>query len=125
MAYDQALAARVEAVLAELNPPNLENEKMFGGVGYLVRGNIACGIRKDKLVVRVGKDAYQDALGQPGADVFDITGRPMTRLGLTGSRCSKSVCGPARLGGKGAGFHADPAGKITSRFSPGSRIRLK
>jgi hypothetical protein len=78
MAYDQALAARVEAVLAELNPPNLENKKMFGGVGYLVRGNMACGIHKDNLVVCVGKGGYEDALSQPGVDVFDITGRPMT-----------------------------------------------
>ena len=91
MSYDQALAARVEDVLAELNPPNLENKKMFGGVGYLVRGNMACGIQKDKLVVRVGKDTYQDALGQPGADVFDITGRPMTGWVLVSPAAVKSA----------------------------------
>jgi len=78
MAYDTALASRVEDMLAELNLPLLENKKMFGGVSCMVQGNMACGVLDDYLIVRVGKDAYEDALRQPGTSEFGTTGRPMT-----------------------------------------------
>ena len=52
-------------------------KKMFGGVGYLLNGNMACGVHKDYLIVRVGPDNYSDALEEPHTKVFDITGRPM------------------------------------------------
>ena len=51
---------------------------MFGGVGYLFQGNMACGVNGEDLIVRVGKENYQNALADPDAGVFDITGRPMT-----------------------------------------------
>jgi TfoX/Sxy family transcriptional regulator of competence genes len=50
---------------------------MFGGIGYMVQGNMACGIQKGKLIVRVGRDAYQDALRRPHSTLFDMTGREM------------------------------------------------
>ena len=50
---------------------------MFGGVAYLLEGNMAVGIHKDSLMVRVGPDGHEEALSQPGVSVFDITGRPM------------------------------------------------
>ncbi len=50
---------------------------MFGGICYLTHGNIACGVLQDKLIVRVGKHAYQEALEKPGAAPFDVTGHPM------------------------------------------------
>ena len=76
MAYDEALATRVSAVLGSI--PNLVEKKMFGGVGYLVNGNMACGVHKQYLIVRVGPDRYQEALAQEHTKVFDITGKPMT-----------------------------------------------
>lgn len=78
MAYDQDLAERIDRTLDNLNPPKLIDKKMFGGIGYLVQGNMACGVLADKLIVRVGRDAYDDALQKPGAGLFDTTGRPMT-----------------------------------------------
>lgn len=51
---------------------------MFGGIGFMVRGNMACGVNKDDLIVRVGPDKYQEALDQTHTKVFDMTGRPMT-----------------------------------------------
>jgi len=77
MAYDKNLAARMQKILDDLNPPALVEKKMFGGVGYLVRGNIACGVHKDELIVRVGSDGFMDALNRPGARPFDMTGKPM------------------------------------------------
>ena len=114
MAYNQGLAVRVETLLDELHPSDLVSKKMFGGVGYMVRGNMACGIHKDKLIVRVGKDAYLDALGQPGAGVFDITGRPMTGWIILNG-CIGKGHGLNRLGGKGIGIRANPASEITHR----------
>jgi len=77
MAYDKNLAARMQKLLDDLNPPALVEKKMFGGVGYLVRGNMACGVHKDELIVRVGSDGFMDALNRPGARPFDMTGKPM------------------------------------------------
>lgn len=75
MAYDENLAERVRQALGE--QPELVEKKMFGGVGYLVRGNMACGIHKDMLVVRVGPERYEETLMMPFTLPFDITGRPM------------------------------------------------
>ena len=76
MAYDETLALRVSTALASLS--NLAEKKMFGGVGYLLNGNMACGVYKEYLIVRVGPDHYDEALEKEHTKVFDITGRPMT-----------------------------------------------
>jgi hypothetical protein len=44
----------------------------------MLRGNMACGVHKDKLVVRVGPDGYEAAMARPHTLPFDITGRAMT-----------------------------------------------
>jgi TfoX/Sxy family transcriptional regulator of competence genes len=76
MAYDEGLAERIREVLGEL--PGLVEKKMFGGVGFMLRGNMACGVNGSDLIVRVGPEGYEAALGRPYAGVFDMTGRPMT-----------------------------------------------
>ncbi len=78
MAYDETLAKRVDAALEKLNPPKLVDKKMFGGIGFMVQGNLACGVIDDRLIVRVGKEAYEEVLTKPGVGLFDITGRPMS-----------------------------------------------
>jgi hypothetical protein len=75
VAYDQDLARRIRQVLA--GEPDLVEKKMFGGVGFLLRGNMACGVHGDNLIVRVGPERYPEALARPHARVFDMTGRPM------------------------------------------------
>jgi TfoX/Sxy family transcriptional regulator of competence genes len=60
MAYDEILAKRVGTALGNL--PNLTEKKMFGGAGYLINGNMACGVHKEFLIVRVGPDHCQEAL---------------------------------------------------------------
>ena len=76
MAYDEILGLRIREILA--NVSGLEEKKMFGGVGFLVNGNMACGVHKDNLIVRVGPENYQSALDKEHTRVFDMTGRPMT-----------------------------------------------
>jgi TfoX/Sxy family transcriptional regulator of competence genes len=75
MAYDPELEARID--LAALHWPGLGKKKMFGGVGYLLNGNMAFGILKRSLVVRCGPEAQGRYLALPGVSVFDVTGRPM------------------------------------------------
>jgi len=75
MAYDEGLAQRMREILADV--PELHEKKMFGGIGYMVRGNMACGVHGDAVIVRVGADRYEEALSEPHTSRFDLTGRPM------------------------------------------------
>jgi TfoX/Sxy family transcriptional regulator of competence genes len=75
MPYDEMLALRIRAVLGSL--PDLDEKKMFGGVGFLLNGNMACRVHKNDLIVRVGPAGYEQALSRPHTRSFDMTGRPM------------------------------------------------
>ena len=75
MAYDKALAERVRTVLTAQE--GLIEKTMFGGIAFMVGGNICCGVLNDELMVRVGVDAHAHALAQPEVRNFDLTGRPM------------------------------------------------
>jgi hypothetical protein len=75
MAFSESLAQRIRDALARKK--NIEAKKMFGGVGFLLKGNMLVGIWKNSLIVRVGPDGYEDSLLEPHVKEFDITGRPM------------------------------------------------
>lgn len=75
MAYNEDLAERVKNILGE--KPGFNMKKMFGGVCYLLNGNMACGVLNNDLIVRVGPQNYDKFLKLPGIKKFDITGRPM------------------------------------------------
>jgi len=76
MPYDQSLAQRIRDELKKL--PGLQEKLMFGGIGFLVQGNIACGVHGQELIVRVGPERYEQALSQPNTRPFDMTGKPMS-----------------------------------------------
>jgi TfoX/Sxy family transcriptional regulator of competence genes len=75
MACDESLAQRVRTILS--STPGLTEKKMFGGLGFLVHGNMAGGVHGRRLIVRVGQERYDEALSRPHASPFDLTGRPM------------------------------------------------
>jgi TfoX/Sxy family transcriptional regulator of competence genes len=76
MAYDEQLADRVRELLA--GDDSVTERAMFGGLAFLVSGNMAVGISNTtELMVRVGPDATDDALSRPHTQLFDMTGRPM------------------------------------------------
>jgi hypothetical protein len=75
MAFSEALAERARHLLARRK--NVEEKKMFGGVGFLLNGNMLVGVWKDSLIVRLGPDGGDEALKEPHVKEFDITGRPM------------------------------------------------
>lgn len=74
MAYDETLAARVRSLLE--GRPGYSERRMFGGLCFMLNGNMACGIIKDELMVRLPPDGYDEALSQPYARPMDFTGRP-------------------------------------------------
>lgn len=75
MAYDRDLAERVRAEIGE--HPALTEREMFGGIGFLIGGNMAVGVTGDELMVRTGGEVHDDVIARPGARPFDMTGRPM------------------------------------------------
>ena len=75
MAYDEALAGRVRERLSD--NPEISERKMFGGIAFMLSGNMAVGVSKDDLMVRIDPDEQDEALAQPSVRVFDMSGRPM------------------------------------------------
>ena len=75
MAYDEQLEKRLHELVARRN--DCHAQKMFGGVGFLLRGNMCFGIWKDSLILRLGESQAQNALKNKNVKPFDITGRAM------------------------------------------------
>lgn len=75
MAYDEGLAQRVREILEE--KPGYNEKKMFGGICFLLHGNMACGILDYDIIIRVGPEQYEKSLKLPYTRIFDFTGRPM------------------------------------------------
>ena len=75
MAYDETFAARIRDNLSHHS--SIAERKMFGGLAFMLSGNMCCCVTEHGLMVRVGPDAYENALSQPHAGLMDLTGRPM------------------------------------------------
>ena len=75
MTYNAGIADRVVKVLE--GRESLTERKMFGGITFMLNGNMCCGVTNDDLMVRVGAGGLEDALDQPHARPMDFTGRPM------------------------------------------------
>ncbi len=75
MPYDERLAGRVRAVMA--NADGVRERKMFGGLAFLLNGNMCCGLVRNDLMVRVGPDDYEQSLQRAHARAMDFTGKPM------------------------------------------------
>jgi TfoX/Sxy family transcriptional regulator of competence genes len=78
MAFDEAVAGRVREALA--GAPDVVEKKMFGGIAFMIHGNMCCGVIGDRLMLRVGPGGYEAALVRPHARPMDFTGRPMKGL---------------------------------------------
>jgi TfoX/Sxy family transcriptional regulator of competence genes len=76
MPHDPDLADRMEAALRERGA-DPQPRKMFGGVAFMVGGNMSYGTSNEEMHVRVGPDAYEAALAREGARLMDLTGRVM------------------------------------------------
>jgi hypothetical protein len=74
MAYDEQLAERVRDALALRE--DVAEQRMFGGIAFMLAGNMACGVLGDDLIVRVGPEEHERTLAEPDVRPFDFTGRP-------------------------------------------------
>jgi TfoX/Sxy family transcriptional regulator of competence genes len=104
MAYDTSLASRVRDVLGD--NPEVGEREMFGGIAFLLSGNMAVGVSKDELMVRVDPDEYEDVLAQPGVRAFDMTGRPMRGWVLVAPEATAEQADLRRWVGTGVDFAA-------------------
>ena len=95
MAYDERLAARVRALLAAR--ADVSERKMFGGLTFMVGGNMCCGVNGEELIVRLDPGREDDALARPHARPMDLTGHRMRGFitvhpdGLAGSQLDRWV----------------------------------
>jgi TfoX/Sxy family transcriptional regulator of competence genes len=75
MAYSKSLAARIRQAVGRR--AGIDEKKMFGGVGFLLGGNMLVGVWQNSLIARLGPEQGRSALSEPHVRPFDITGRPM------------------------------------------------
>ena len=75
MAYDEKFATRIRKALGKRK--GLVAKQMFGGIAFLLNGNMCVGIHKDELIVRLEPDETGAMLARPHTRIFDLTGRPM------------------------------------------------
>jgi len=76
MAFDEKLAARIRNQLGKKK--GLTEKKMFGGIAFLLNGNMSCGVHRDEMIVRLAPNETDAALAQKHTRVFDLSGgRPM------------------------------------------------
>ncbi len=75
MAYDVAIADDIRARIGSHD--GVTEREMFGGIAFMINGNMAVGVSGNELMVRVGKEAHDEAVALPGARMFDMSARPM------------------------------------------------
>lgn len=76
MAYDTDLADRIRRAL----PDHVGEKKMFGGICFLDRGNMACGVVQDKLMLRLDRELVARYRQEPHTADMDFTKRPMPSM---------------------------------------------
>ena len=78
MAYDEALSERIRDVLK--NTKGVVEKKMFGGIAFMLDGNMTCGITGELLMLRLGDEGAAAALKEKHTRAMDFTGRPMKSM---------------------------------------------
>lgn len=73
--FDNKVADRVRRFLRSKD--EVTERQMFGGVAFMLRGNMICAVGKKHLMVRVGVAEYEAALRVPDAHPMQFTGKPM------------------------------------------------
>ena len=99
MAFDEQLAENIRRLLGR--EAGLVEKKMFGGLAFLINGNMSVGVHGKELIVRIDPKATEAVLKEPGVRIFDITGRPMKGwllVGAAGVKDSTSLAQWVRRG---------------------------
>ena len=104
MAFDEKLAERVRGHVGKRN--GLSEKKMFGGLAFLLHGNMSCGVHGNELIVRIDPETMESALAEPGARIFDMAGRPMKGWLLVGAGALKGEAALAKWVRRGLDYAA-------------------
>ncbi len=107
MAYDEKLAARIRKLIA--NDDRMTERKMFGGIAFMLNGNMFCGIVRENLMARIRPEEYEDALAHPYARPMDFTGRPSKGMVFVG---------PGGFAGKGLASWLERSRKFVETLPP-------
>jgi len=83
MAYDETLAERIRGVLAKKR--GITEKKMFGGIAFLLHGNMICGVVRTNLMLRLGNEGAGQALARNHVREMDFTGKPMKSMVYVGA----------------------------------------
>jgi hypothetical protein len=121
MPFDEHLAERLRDLFG-INP-EISERKMFGGLAFMHRGHMCCGIIDHELMVRVGPDAYGPMLGEAHTRPMDFTGRPLTGMVMVDPA---GVAGPKALGAwvdRGIAFTDSLPPKKPSKPKPRKRLK--
>jgi hypothetical protein len=109
MAYDESLSKRITELIkgkkARLNDAvgqGFTHKEMFGGIAYLLNGNMCVGVNKEELIIRYDPKKYEEVTKDKHVRPFDITGRPMKGWALVNNEGAKGnglkKCPPDRTG---------------------------
>ncbi len=104
MAFDEQLADRVRDLI--VGHGEVSERKMFGGIGFMVSGNMAVGVIGEELIVRLDPEDAEDAISEPGVRKFDFTGRPMRGWIFVAARATADDDALASWVEAGAGYAA-------------------
>jgi len=121
MAYDEKLAQRIRDVLSGRD--DVSERKMFGGLCFMVAGHMCCGLTANEIMIRVGKDAYDDALAQKHARPMDFTGRPLEGFVYVATEGLRTTAALAKWVGRGVTYVEGLPPKKPSTKRPRPRPR--
>ena len=121
MAYDETVANRVRQALGKRS--DFEEKRMFGGLTFMVRGYMCCGVVGSELMVRVGHEGYAEALAAPHAREMDFTGRPLKGMVYVGSDGFKSEKPLDGWVARGLAFAESQPVRAASKRAPRTRSK--
>ena len=75
MAYDEKLAGRIRALFAQSK--GIVEKQMFGGLSFLLDGKMVCGVLKNDLIAKIGREKHEQISSRQHVRAFDFTGKPM------------------------------------------------
>jgi TfoX/Sxy family transcriptional regulator of competence genes len=123
MAFDQKLAARIRSVLE--GRKDVVEKQMFGGVAFMMRGHMSCGVVGSSLMVRVDAAREGEFSRDPGARPMDFTGRPMPGFLFVDGPGIASKASLARWIGRATAYAETKPDKAKARAKSSPRGRGK